>query len=110
MKKEKIIAIIVGGSLISSTLLQPLAVYADNLNKRDKYSNSSINARVISNAPDFNITTNITPGKVFDPTNGFDMTFNMHTDIDTSKTVKKGDKIKIQLPPEALKEVIRQNQ
>ncbi|MFQ8922905.1 MAG: immunoglobulin-like domain-containing protein, partial [Clostridium paraputrificum] len=98
MKKEKVIALIICGSLISSTLLQPLDVYAYNLDSGNKYSDTSITSKIITDSPDFNISTNITHGKIFNINENLTMTFNMDTELD-KKIIKKGDKIKIQLPP-----------
>lgn len=53
------------------------------------------------NIPNFNITTNITD-EPFGINGNFTMTFKMNCDPKTNKTIKKGDKIKVKLPPGAI--------
>jgi len=72
----------------------------DSINKEDgtKLEKDVKNAQDI---PNFDITTNITD-KPFGINSNFTMTFNMNSDATTNKTIKKGDKIKVQLPPGAI--------
>ncbi|MCX0365311.1 DUF5011 domain-containing protein [Clostridium perfringens] len=98
MKKTatKVSALVISGVMLSSPIEN---VLANTINPNT--SNNKLVNKFISDSPIIDITTNSNNSNIFNVNENFSITLNMLTDIDKNSTIKKGDKIRIQLPPNA---------